>query len=103
MYDKIKQIANHYGFTLEADMAVEECSELIQAICKIRRGWSDDTYSNLKEEVADVLVVANYLRYFLGEAEIDSIMNYKLDRQLQRIEAEKNEEQGQIHFEKVGI
>lgn len=89
MHEKIKQIADHYGFTLEADMVVEECSELIQAICKLRRGYSKEIYDNLKEEVADVLVVANYMRYFLGENEIDSIMLDKLDRQIKRIEDEK--------------
>ena len=50
MHEKIKQIADHYGFTLEADMVVEECSELIQAICKFRRGYSKEIYTHLNTE-----------------------------------------------------
>ena len=67
MDNRIKTIADYYGFTSQANIAIEECSELIQAICKLRRGWDDDRYNNVKEEVADVIVICEQLRYILGK------------------------------------
>lgn len=86
---RIEQIAAHYGFTSQADMAIEECSELIQAICKLRRGYSENHYTNLLEEVADVLIVARQLRYLLGYGSIDKIIEDKLSRQMRRISDEE--------------
>jgi NTP pyrophosphatase (non-canonical NTP hydrolase) len=87
---RIEQIAAHYGFTSQADMAIEECSELIQAICKLRRGYSENHYTNLLEEIADVYIMVRQLRYLLGYSTIDSIVNDKLNRQLKRIEGDDN-------------
>lgn len=87
---RIEQIATHYGFTNQADMAIEECSELIQAICKLRREYSENHYTNLLEEIADVYIMARQLRYLLGYSTIDSIVNNKLNRQLKRIEGDDN-------------
>lgn len=84
---RIEQIATHYGFTSQADMAIEECSELIQAICKLRRGKLE-AFENIKEEVADVLITARQLRYLLDYAEIDAIIEEKLERQMRRISDE---------------
>lgn len=90
MEDKIIQIADHYGFTSQADIMIEECGELIQAICKLRRGWSEDRFKHVKEEIADVLIMVSQLRYLLGTEEIDKILDFKIQRQLERIEGEKN-------------
>lgn len=81
---RIEQIATHYGFTSQADMAIEECAEYMVALNKLRRG-KPEAYDNLKEEVADVLIVARQLRYLLGYEDIDRIINEKLDRQMRRI------------------
>ena len=88
---RIEQIATHYGFTSQADMAIEECSELIQAICKLRRGYSENHYTNLLEEIADVLIVARQLRYLLGYESIDKIIEDKLSRQMRRISDENTD------------
>lgn len=86
---RIEQIAAHYGFTSQADMLCEESAEYMVALNKLRRGKSE-AYENIKEEVADVLIVARQLRYLLGYEDIDRIISQKLDRQMQRI---ANEEQ----------
>lgn len=85
---RIKEIADYYGFTTQANMLTEEAAEYTVALNKLRRGKAE-AYSNIKEEVADVLVVAFQLRYLLGSEEIDKIMHEKIDRQLGRIAAEK--------------
>lgn len=81
---RIEQIATHYGFTSQADMLCEESAEFMVALNKLRRGKSE-AYDNIKEEVADVLIVARQLRYLLGYEEIDRIISQKLDRQIGRI------------------
>lgn len=86
---RIEQIAAHYGFTSQADMLCEESAEYMVALNKLRRG-KPDAYDNIKEEVADVLIVARQLRYLLGYEDIDRIISQKLNRQMQRI---ANEEQ----------
>lgn len=87
MEEDIKQIAEHYGFTSQADMLTEEAAEYMVALNKLRRGKAE-AYNDVKEEVADVLVIASQLRYLLGSDEIDRIMRKKIERQLQRIELE---------------
>lgn len=85
----LKAIADHYGFTSQADMLTEEAAEFTQAVNKLRRGFPD-AYKNIKDEVADVLVVALQLRYLLGGDEIDKIMRNKTKRQIERIREEEN-------------
>lgn len=89
--EMIKEIANHYGFTSQRKITLEELLELGLAIMKLERGWSEDRYHNLHEEVADVLIMALQMRYMLGTDKIDEIINDKLVRQLDRID---HEEQG---------
>ena len=84
---RIEQIAAHYGFTSQADMLCEESAEYMVALNKLRRG-NPDAYDNIKEEVADVLIMARQLRYLLGYDDIDRIINEKLDRQMKRISEE---------------
>lgn len=81
---RIKEIAIHYGFTNQANMLCEESAEFMVALNKLRRG-DDNAYENVKEEVADVLIMARQLRLLLGSEDIDKIIDAKLNRQIQRI------------------
>lgn len=45
-------------------------------------------FENLKEEVADVLIMAEQMRQYIGAETVDKIINAKLQRQLNRIMAE---------------
>lgn len=84
---ELQTIADHYGFTSQADMLIEESAEFTQAVNKLRRG-DCKAYKNIKEEVADVLVVALQLRLLLGIKDIDSVIYSKVKRQLDRIDNE---------------
>lgn len=95
MDERIKKIAGYYGFTSQANMLCEESAEYMVALNKLRRG-KPEAYANVKEEVADIIVVAKQLRYLLGADEIDRIISDKLDRQIQRIEAEREEEKNNV-------
>jgi NTP pyrophosphatase (non-canonical NTP hydrolase) len=85
---RIIQIANHYGYTAQSDKIIEETSELTQAIMKLRWGYSPELLEHVKEEVADVLIMARQLRVMLGAEDIDRIIGEKLDRQIERIAEE---------------
>ena len=86
--DELKIIADHYGFSSQADMLCEESAEFIVALNKLRRG-DQNADKNVKEELADVLVVASQLRLLLGSEEIDEIAHEKIKRQLERIKQEE--------------
>lgn len=86
--DVLQQIADYYGFTSQANMLTEEAAEFTVALNKLRRG-NTDYYDQIKEEVADVLVIAYQLRHLLGAETIDKIIEEKVERQLGRIREEK--------------
>lgn len=85
---RIELIASHYGFTSQADMLSEESAEYMVALNKLRRG-KPEAYENIKEEVADVLIMARQLRFLLGYENIDKIIEEKLNRQMRRISDEQ--------------
>ena len=95
---KIEQIANTYGWDDQCQVAIEECSELIQAICKHRRRHSHWKLLNMFdcperehiiEEIADVEIMLSQLKYFLGaDEEVEQEIEKKLERQIQRIKDE---------------
>lgn len=89
MDEKLKQLVEHYGFTNQADMLVEEAAEFTVARNKLRRG-NVEAIKQMEEELADVLVIALQLRLIIGKDYIDDIMNKKIDRQLIRMKEEKN-------------
>lgn len=82
MIDKQLKIIKHYGFEAQKTKLKEEMTELAYA----------DSEENFIEEIADVLNVLQGIVYFKGwEKQILQIQEYKLDRQLKRIAAEKEE------------
>ena len=88
--DGFKILADHYGFISQANMLCEEAAEFIVALNKLRRG-NNEAYKNVKEELADVLVVALQLRLLLGPEEIDRIAEEKLKRQIRRMNGEQTD------------
>ena len=92
MIDKIEQIAAHYTFEQQRGVFAEECAEAIQAVCKLRRAGNTEDYlaklDALAGEVADVLIMAQQMRIYLGRDKVDNEIEFKLDRQLERIKEE---------------
>lgn len=89
--EKIRYIADHYGVITQSNIAIEEMSELTKALCKVRRYPAMDPkvseyVDNVIEEIADVLIMAEQLRYLYGAAEVDREINRKLDRQIEKIQ-----------------
>lgn len=100
--EKVKKIADHYGYEAQSRQCIEECAELIQAINKF---WRKDLKcgrlsilevpigspceNNLIEELADVQIMIWQMSHLLG-ADIEPIIEQKLDRQLERIRENEN-------------
>ena len=85
----IDQITSNYHYDQQLEVFVEECAEAIQAAQKCKRYPGNDTRQHLMEEVADVLIMAEQMRLYLGADNVDSFVNQKLQRQLDRIIDEK--------------
>ena len=95
------KIVDHYGVKQQMPVWVEELSELTKVICKWMRKYdklegdiSESLLTDMKEEITDVTICIDQLRYILNFTEDDLMKEYKfkVDRQLGRIEDERNKE-----------
>lgn len=80
--DLYQLVIDKWGSKAQLTVAIEELSELIKEICKIKRGMGDMT--NLAEEVADVEIMCEQLRYIF---DIDSTVDTWKESKLTRLEA----------------
>lgn len=99
---RCQTIADYYGFRSQSMMMIEECSELQKAICKWNRERGDsllsessdcDERTDIIDELADVIIMAKQISYLLSaEDEVSEQIEFKLDRQLRRMEEESCKE-----------
>ena len=88
--DKLQMIADHYGIKEQMRQLAEECSELaVEANHSARKG----TTVKIIEEIADVLIMMEQVVYLSGidRKDIDECIQYKLERQMKRIEEEESD------------
>lgn len=94
MKDKLLQIINNYGLMKQLKYIHSEYFELDEAIinCKVDeyKRFDYDKALHVAEEIADVMVMLKQFQYYYGidDSYIESIMNSKIDRQLDRIKEE---------------
>lgn len=87
------QIAIHYGFKNQAIKAIEEMAELQKALAKILGCEQWGSFDEAAEELADVEIMVEQLRYFICGVyakPTDDIIDHKLNRQLERMESEND-------------
>lgn len=84
--EKINLLIDHYGKEKQKDIAIEEMTELIKELIKERR-YADNT-PRILFEVADVVLMLYQLIkiYEFDGEEIQKIIEYKVDRQIARME-----------------
>lgn len=83
---KLQFIIYTYGTKVQEDIAIEECSELIKAICKNRRNPSDETRKGIIDEIADVEIMLEQLKIIHScSKDVEERINYKIERQIDRI------------------
>ena len=91
MKQLLERVITANGMNKQLDVAIEELSELIQAICKIKRrdSLSNESFAvkgNLAEEMADVeIVLAELKLMFDNEDNVKEWKDYKLDRLEKRL------------------
>ena len=105
MNKDLLKIINYYGVNNQQKKLNEEVFELQEAIyqykaqkeaCEFagcKKLHVDSCKEHITEEIADVFVILSQfiIYYDLNEIEIDKIADYKIKRQLERIENEMNE------------
>jgi len=96
MDERIKTIAEYYGYESQMDMLCEECGEFVQARNKLRRNVNG-AYQNCLEEIADIAIMVEQMKLICGADRIEQIINEKLDRQIQRIKDESEFETDVIY------
>ena len=86
--ERIRTIADHYGIKKQMHQLAEECSELaVEASHSARKGVT----VKIIEEMADVLLMIEQVVYLANIAidDINECIQFKIDRQLERIKEEK--------------
>lgn len=81
-YEILTTAIRTFGDDAQERQAIEECSELIQAICHKQRGREH----NIAEEIADVEIMLEQLKIINDcKDEVEEIRKYKIDRLYQRV------------------
>lgn len=92
MKDKLLKIIKHYGINKQLKYIHSEYFELDEAIIvREESGNNPDYYKNhIAEEISDVMVMLKQFQYYyeIEDEEIKKIMEYKIDRTLERIKNE---------------
>lgn len=103
MDERIKQIADYYGYESQKSKFFEEVGELIQAVgrynCFEKNSNKYGTQfileelglrNNILEEIADVRIMLDQMAYLLnGKSIVNEYVKNKVKRQIERIERDK--------------
>ena len=86
------EVVTRYGERYQREMAIEECSELIKALCKYDRYYADEDVDkrilrlNIIEEMADVSIMIDQLKLmFDHNDDFEQTKESKLKRLAKRI------------------
>jgi len=82
-----------WGPVAQVDMAIEEMAELTKALIKMRRtrgGTRVQRREDVREEIADVLMTVQQMRYLYGAKEVDAYIEMKTKRLIKRLAESEN-------------
>ena len=81
----MSQAVATWGVDAQMGMAVEEASELIQALCKFRRHAGREQFADVLEEMADMRIMLDQLSLMFGDcSDIEATKIKRLDEMLNR-------------------
>ena len=99
MENKLLEIINHYRVMPQLKYFQSEVFELVEAVINRELHWNYDTEiqdikpldKHIAEEISDCFVMLKQFQYYYGieDKEIEEVMKYKIDRQLERIKEGK--------------
>ena len=83
-----QEIAVKKGYPVQSFQLMEECAELIQAVNKYRRYGNDEAFKAYIEEIADVEIMLEQIKYLLNikPEDIEGVKLYKLKRTIGSME-----------------
>ena len=101
MEKDLLKIIKHYGVISQLKYFQSEVFELNEAIIRYDEADDDELINHIKEEIADVLCMLRQFQYEFGfkDEDIDKIIEFKVNRQLARMENEKKEKKNEIQDE----
>lgn len=101
MEKDLLKIIKHYGVIPQLKYFQSEVFELNEAIIRYNEADDDELINHIKEEIADVLCMLRQFQYEFGfkDEDIDKIIEFKVNRQLARMENEKKEKKHEIQNE----
>ena len=80
----LNTIVDHYGAEHQQKKAVEECKELVEEIEYALAG--ENNRKGIIDEIADVEIMIEQLKIIYScKKEVESRINYKIERQIKRI------------------
>ena len=79
----IQKAIDTYGVDSQIKMAIEECSELINALTKAWRGRS--TNEDIITEIADVIIMCEQLAVIFGRDKVGREITRKVERLAERL------------------
>ena len=84
MDNKLLTIFNTYGKSHQVSKLLEEVGEFIETVI-------NGDKENMVQEMADCMVMLKQFQYYYGieDKEIEEVMKYKIDRQVERIKEGK--------------
>lgn len=87
---KCEDIANHYGKHQQEEQTISELSELLCVLTRRQSQRGIDWKNNLVDEIADVEIMLRQMVFVHGldADEINERINYKLNRQLDRMKGD---------------
>jgi NTP pyrophosphatase (non-canonical NTP hydrolase) len=71
---------NTWGGESQENMAIEECSEFIKAICKYRRNAGQKEFNDIIDEIADVTIMMRQMAIAIGEEAVENKIKEKVER-----------------------
>lgn len=89
-HEVCKKAIEVFGINSQIWMAIEECSELQDALAKFKRGRAKP--EDVITEIADVQIMMEQLAIFFGEKEVNDERIRKLERLQKRIDKKMNED-----------
>lgn len=100
MENNLLQIIQHYKINNQQRKFVEECYELMEAITQREYQPKDKKpyeliefeKAHIIEEIADIEVMLKQFQYYydISDEDIEEIMKYKIQRQIERIKKDGN-------------
>ena len=101
MEKDLLKIIKHYGVIPQLKYFQSEVFELNEAIIRYNEADDDELINHIKEEIADVLCMLRQFQYEFGfkDEDINKIIEFKVNRQLARMEKEKKEKKHEIQNE----